>query len=110
MHVTSVALGLLCLACVLLSLSLGRHYRGVLPDESRYAHLKWLLRWAGYAALAMALWPAMLAAGAWIGMVLWLSLLALAAVAQVLLLAYRPRAVPVMGVLGIALVAAGLLA
>jgi hypothetical protein len=110
MHVTSIALGLLCLGCVLLSLSLRRHYREVLPDESRYADRKWPLRWAGYAALALALWPAMLAAGAWVGMVLWLSMLALAAMAQLLLLTYRPHAMPMMVALGIGFVAAGLLA
>lgn len=107
---TSIALGLLCIACALLSLSLRRHYREVVIGEGRYQQRKWLLRWTGYAALALALWPSMLSAGAWIGIVLWLSMLALAAMAQLLLLAYRPRAVPMMGALGVVFVLAGLLA
>jgi hypothetical protein len=105
--VTSIALGLSCLACLLLSLSLRRHYRQAFPDESRYEARKGWLRWSGYAVLGLALWPALLAAGAAIGIVLWLSMLALAAVAQVLLLTYRPRAVPLMGALGAVLVALG---
>lgn len=106
---TSIAFGLACVSCLLLSLSLRRHYRQVFPDESRYGARKLWLRWSGHALLALALWPAILAAGPWIGIVLWTSVLALAAVAQVLLLAWRPRSTAAMGALGVVLVVAGLL-
>jgi hypothetical protein len=54
---TSIALGLTCLGCLLLSLSLRRHYRVVFADESGYARRLWPLRLSGYALVVLALWP-----------------------------------------------------
>jgi hypothetical protein len=107
--VTSIALGLTCLACLLLSLSLRRHYRLVLADESAFERRKWLLRWSGYGLLLLALWPCVRESGLWVGIILWLSMLALAAFVQIMLLTYRPRADAALGVFGVALIAVGLL-
>ncbi len=104
----SIAFGLTCLGCLLLSLSLRRHYRQVFADESAYEPRKWPLRWAGYAILALALWPSMRQAGVWIGVILWLSLVALAAFLQIMLLTYRPRRSTVLGGFGVVLIAVGL--
>ena len=104
---TSIALGLICLSCVLLSLSLRRHYRQVFPGEVAFEKRMWPLRWAGYALLALALWPSVLAAGLWVGIILWISMVALAAFAQIMLLTYRPRADAVLAVFAVALIAAG---
>jgi hypothetical protein len=104
----TIAFGLTCLACLLLSLSLRRHYRQVFADESAYAPRKWPLRWSGYAILALALWPSALAAGLWIGVILWLSLVALAAFLQIMLLTYRPHGTVALGGLGVVLIAVGL--
>ncbi|MEJ0100412.1 MAG: DUF3325 domain-containing protein [Pseudomonadota bacterium] len=106
---TSIAFGLTCLGCLLLSLSLRRHYRQVMADESAFERRRWPLRWSGYAVLALALWPCIRDVGLWIGIILWLSMIALAAFAQIMLLTYRPRANAVFGVFGVALIAAGLL-
>ncbi len=106
---TSIAFGLTCLGCLLLSLSLRRHYRQVFADESAFERRMWLLRWSGYAILALALWPCIREAGLWIGIILWLSMIAPAAFVQIMLLTYRPRANAVFGVFGVALIAAGLL-
>lgn len=105
----SIAFGLTCLGCLLLSLSLRRHYRQVFADESAYAARKWPLRWAGYASLALALWPSVRESGLWIGVVLWLSLVALAAFLQIMLLTYRPHSSGVLGGFGVVLIAAGLM-
>ena len=104
----SIAFGLCCLACVLLSLSLRRHYRQVFADDSRYERRKWILRWAGYATLAAAIWPSVRDSGPWIGLTLWISLFALAAFLQVMMLTYRPRGSGVLGGLGLVLIAIGL--
>ena len=105
----SIAFGLTCLGCLLLSLSLRRHYRQVFADESSFDRRMWPLRWSGYALVSLALWPSILAAGLWVGIILWLSMVALAAFAQIMLLTYRPRADAAFGVFGVALIAAGLL-
>lgn len=105
----SIATGLTVLGCILLSLSLRRHYRQLFADESTYARRLWPLRIAGYTLVAFALWPCMLAFGAPIGLCLWLSILALAAFAQIMLLTYQPRGVTVFGALGAVLVVVGLL-
>lgn len=86
----SIAFGLTCLGCLLLSLSLRRHYRQVFADESRYGQRLWPLRIAGYALVALALWPCIQLLGAPIGICLWLSILALAAFLVIMLLTYRP--------------------
>lgn len=104
---TSIAIGLMCLGCLLLSLSLRRHYRQVFTDESRFAQRLWVLRIAGYTLVALALWPCVREFGAPIGICLWLSVLALAAFVQIMLLTYRPRATAVFGAFGMAMVAAG---
>ncbi len=104
---TSIAFGLTCLGCLLLSLSLRRHYRQVFGDESAFERRMWPLRWSGYAILALALWPSIRAAGLWIGIILWLSIIALAAFLQIMLLTYRPRANAVFGLFGVAMIAVG---
>jgi hypothetical protein len=106
---TSIAMGLMCLGCLLLSLSLRRHYRQVFTDESRFESRLWPMRLAGYAFVGLALWPCVREFGAPIGICLWLSVLALAAFVQIMLLTYRPRAVAVFGASGVALVALGVL-
>jgi len=108
-RLTIIAFGLTCLGCLLLSLSLRRHYRQVFADESTYERRVWALRWSGYALVSVAMWPCILAAGLWVGIILWLSMVALAAFLQIMLLTYRPRANAAFGVFGAALVAAGLL-
>jgi hypothetical protein len=83
-----IALVLMCLGCVLLSLSLRRHYRQVFADESAYERLLWPMRITGYACVALALWPCIRMFGAPIGICLWLSILALAAFLQIMYLTY----------------------
>jgi len=83
-----VALVLTCLGCLLLSLSLRRHYRQVFADESGYERRLWSLRITGYALVLLGLWPCILLFGAPIGICLWLSILALAAFLQIMVLTY----------------------
>jgi hypothetical protein len=103
----TIAFGLTCLGCLLLSLSLRRHYRQVFADESVFERRMWPLRWSGYAVLALALWPCIRDIGLWIGIILWLSMIARAAFAQIMLLTYKPRADAVFGAFGVVLVAVG---
>lgn len=105
----SIAFGLTCLGCLLLSLSLRRHYRQVFADESAFERRMWPFRWSGYALVSLALWPCIADSGLWVGLILWLSMVALAAFAQIMLLTYRPRADTAFGVFGMALIAVGLL-
>ena len=105
----NIAFGLTCLACLLLSLSLRRHYVQVLADTSAYDRRRWMLRLAGYACLLLALWPCVRVSGLWVGLVLWISMLALGAFIQALLLTYLPRGSPLFGGLGVVLVVLGLL-
>lgn len=105
----SIAFGLCCLGCLLLSLSLRRHYRQAFTDESLYERRLGLLRAAGYALGLLALWPCVAVSGLWIGIILWLSILALAAFLQIMLLTYRPRSFAVFGGFGVALIGLGLL-
>ncbi len=86
-----IALGLTFLGCLLLSLSLRRHYRQVFADETGYEQRLWPLRIAGYVLVLVALWPCVRLFGAPIGFCLWLSILALAAFLVIMLLTYRPR-------------------
>ena len=106
----NIALGLICLGCLCLSLSLRRHYRQAFADESAYGKRKWPLRVAGYGCIAAALWPCVQQSGWPIGLCLWPSLLALAAFVQIMLLTYRPRFTAAFGCCGVALIALGLLA
>jgi hypothetical protein len=106
---TSIALGLMCVGCLLLSLSLRRHYRKVFADDAAFARRLWPMRLAGYGCVLLALWPCVLLFGAPIGICLWLSVLALAAFVQIMLLTYRPRATAVFGAFGVLLIAVGLL-
>ena len=108
-YMASIAFGLICLACLLLSLSLRRHYRQAFAGESAYEKRKWPLRVSGYGCTLLALWPCVREFGWAIGPCLWLSVLALAAFLQIMLLTYRPRATAVFGCLGVALIALGLL-
>lgn len=105
----SIAFGLTCVGCLLLSLSLRRHYRQVFADDSHFDSRQVPLRIAGYACMTLALWPSVLASGLWIGLALWISLVALAAFLQIMLLTYRPQGSAIFGGFGIALVALGLL-
>jgi hypothetical protein len=105
----SIAFGLTCLGCLLLSLSLRRHYRQVFADESAYEQRRWTMRLAGYAFLMLALWPCIRLSGLWIGLILWLSIVALAAFLLIMVLTYRPRVSPAFGGCGMALIALGLL-
>jgi len=105
----SIAFGLCCMGCLLLSLSLRRHYRQVFTDESLYDQRKWVMRWTGYGLLALGLWPSIRDSGFWIGVILWLSLVALAAFLQIMLLTYRPRSSALLGGFGLALMVAGML-
>lgn len=105
----SIGLGLACLGCLLLSLSLRRHYRQAFPDSAGFERRRWPLRTAGYAAIALSLWPCILEAGLWVGIILWASIAALAAVLLILLLTYRPRSTAAFGCAAAGLIAAGLL-
>jgi uncharacterized protein DUF3325 len=105
----SIALGLTCLGCLLLALSLRRHYRQVFADDSAYESRRGLLRATGYGCLLLALWPSILASGLWIGLALWISMLALAAFLLIMLLTYGPRRSMVFGGFGVVLIALGLL-
>jgi Protein of unknown function (DUF3325) len=86
--VVSVAFGLTFPGCLLLSLSLRRHYRQVFTDESAYQRRLWPMRMTGYGCVLLALWPCVHEFGAPIGICLWLSILALAAFLQIMLLTY----------------------
>lgn len=105
----SIAFGLTCLGCLMLSLSLRRHYRQVFDHESGYERRRWPLRTAGYVCVLLALWPCVAVSGLWIGLILWISMVALAAFLQIMLLTYRPRSSAVFGGFGAVLIAAGLL-
>ncbi len=105
----SIAFGLACLGCLLLSLSLRRNYRRVFDDHDAYPLRAWPRRAAGYGCALLALCPCMRLSGLWMGLILWLSLFALAAFLQIMLLTYRPRSSAAFGCFGAALIAAGLL-
>ena len=105
----SISFGLTCLGCLLLSLSLRRHYRQVFTDESAFARRLWPMRLAGYGCVLLALCPCVRDFGVPIGLCLWLSIVALAAFVQIMLLTYRPRVTRLFGAFGVALVALGLL-
>jgi hypothetical protein len=85
-----IAFGLTFIGCLLLSLSLRRHYRRLFADESTYEQRLWPMRIAGYALVALALIPCIRQFGAPIGICLWLSVVALAAFLVIMLLTYRP--------------------
>ncbi len=93
----------------MLSLSLRRHYQQVFADTSAYERRVWPLRLCGYGCLALALWPCVRLSGPWVGVVLWVSLPSLGAFLQAMLLSYFPRIAALPGVVGVALVALGLL-
>ena len=105
----SIAFGLVCISCLLLGLSLRRHYRQVFVDSVSYERYRWPLRAAGYGCGALALWPCIRVSGLWIGLILWLSLVALAAFLQIMLLTYRPAGSAAFAALAAILIAAGLL-
>jgi hypothetical protein len=103
---SAVSFGLACIGCILLSLSLKRHYRQLWPDVTHYQ--RWY-RVAGYACILLSAIPCFVLSGWWIGLVLWVSVLAAAALAQAMLLTYRPQHSAVFGGLGAVLIVAGLL-
>lgn len=108
---SAAAFGLACLGCLLLSLSLKRHYRQVWPESTDYQ--QWIIfnRTLGYVCIFLAVVPCIYGYGLWIGLVLWVSVLALAAFAQTLLLTYWPtRSLLVSGASVTLLLIAGLLA
>jgi hypothetical protein len=84
------AFGLILLGCMLLSLSLRRHYRQMLGDDCAYERRLWSLRIGGYGCVALALWPCVAQLGLWFGLIVWISIFALAAFLQIMLLTYRP--------------------
>jgi hypothetical protein len=84
------ALGLACLGCILLSLSLRRHYKQVWPESTDYAQWVTCNRIVGFVLVCVALVPCVVAYGLWIGLALWLSALALAALLQTFVLTYWP--------------------
>ena len=88
---TSIAFGLSWLGCILLSLSLKRHFRQVWPDSANFAQWLFLNRLAGYSLVSLALVPCVIYRGLWIGLVLWISTLALAAFLQAMLLTWQPQ-------------------
>jgi hypothetical protein len=106
--VTSIALGLACLGCVLLSLSLRRHYKQVFADQSTYERRCLPLRVVGYACVLLSLLPCVAVAGWGIGLVLWSAVLALAAMLQALLLTYRPQDSARFGGLSLLLIVVGI--
>lgn len=106
---TSIGFGLACVGCVLLSLSLRRHFKQVIANQSAFEKLQMPLRIGGYLCLAAAWLAAFATAGGPIGFVLWLSMLALAAFTQALLLTYRPQASKWFGGLGVVLMLLGAL-
>jgi hypothetical protein len=107
---TLLATGLAFLGCILLSVSLKRHYLQTWPDSGAYE--RWLLpnRVAGYTCLFLSLVPCVLFRGFWIGLVLWSSIVALAAFAQAMLLTWRPRYSMVYGGAGVLMILGGRLA
>jgi uncharacterized protein DUF3325 len=107
-NLASIGFGLACMGCLLLSLSLKRHYKQVFPDLAGYERRRWPMRLGGYGLLLLAIWPSVRAAGPWVGLILWLSMIALGAFIQIMLLTYRPRGTAVFGAFGAALVAIGL--
>ena len=102
------ALGLACLGCVLLSLSLKRHYKQVFADLADFERRSLPLRTVGYVCVLLSLFPCVSAVGLWVGLVLWLSIVALAAMLQAQLLAWRPKDTPRFGGLSLMLVLLGL--
>lgn len=107
---TSIGFGLACIGCVLLSLSLRRHFKQVFADHSQFEKLQMPMRIGGYVCLGVAWIAAIAAAGGPIGFVLWLSMLALAAFTQALLLTYRPQGSTWFGGLGVVLMLIGAVA
>ncbi len=85
-----IAFCLSSLGCLLLSLSLRRHYRQMFGNDSAFDQRQWPMRLAGYASVLLALWPCIVDDGLWIGMIVWISVFALSAFLQIMLLTYRP--------------------
>ncbi|KIY40309.1 membrane protein [Pseudomonas sp. 10-1B] len=75
-----------------LCLGLERHHEQVFGHKPG-ARKRHLLRLLGWLLLACAIAPAVNRLGPSIGLALWVSALSLAAVTQMLLLSYRPRAI-----------------
>ena len=105
----SIGFGLACLGCLLLSLSLRRHYRQVFPDVSSFERRLWPLRISGYGCALVALWPCIRVSGLWVGLILWLSMMALGAFLQIMLLTYRPQRSALFGGFGVAMILLGVL-
>lgn len=102
------ALGLACLGCVLLSVSLRRHYKQVFADVSKFERRYLPLRAAGYVCVLSSVFPCVAAAGLEVGLVLWVATIALAAMLQAQLLAWRPKDASRFGGLSLILVLLGL--
>jgi hypothetical protein len=85
-----VAFCLSSIGCLLLSLSLRRHYVQMFGNDSAYRQRLWTLRVVGYVCVGLSLWPCIHESGLWIGLIVWISLFALAAFLQIMLLTYRP--------------------
>ena len=103
----STALGLACLGCVLLSVSLKRHYKQVFADPSDFERRRLPLRIAGYICALSSSFPCVAVAGLGVGLVLWISIIALAAMLQAQLLAWRPKEAPRFAGLSLMLIVLG---
>lgn len=107
---TLLAFGLAYLGCILLSLSLKRHYRQVWPESQSFERWRLLNRLTGYGGIFLSLAPCVVFRGLWIGLVLWLSILAMAAFMQTMLLAWRPQYSVLYGSAGLLMILGGMLA
>lgn len=107
---TLLATGLAFLGCILLSVSLKRHYRQAWPASANYD--RWVLpnRILGYGCLFLSLVPCILFRGFWIGLVLWVSIVALTAFVQAMLLTWRPQYSVIYGGAGLLMVIGSMLA
>jgi hypothetical protein len=86
-----ISVGLAFVGCILLSVSLKRHYRQVWPQSQSFERWRLPNRVIGFGAVFLSLAPCVFFRGLWIGLVLWLSVLALVAFMQAMLLAWRPQ-------------------
>lgn len=83
-------------------LSMQRHHRdlfGKIPSKP----IAWGLRVLGYALLISSLWLCVNAFGASVGVVVWMGMLSAAGLLLVGLLAWKPKSVPWIGLVGLPL-------
>ncbi len=97
----ALSLALACAALALLSLAMNRHHEQAFSRRPQLLRVRGF-RSAGVLSLVTSLVAAIAAQGWGTGPVLWLGLLSVAALLVVLLLPYRPRAVPRLAVFSLA--------